>query len=52
MSERLGLLFLVLFVVAAAVCIYLSITMSGRVQAGINGWREEERRTLETELKD
>jgi predicted Holliday junction resolvase-like endonuclease len=52
MSEWLGLLFLVLFVIVAAVCIYLSITMSVRVQAGINRWREQERRTLETELKD
>jgi predicted Holliday junction resolvase-like endonuclease len=51
MSEQLGLLFLVLFVVAAAVCIYLSIMMSRRIQAGINRWREEERQTLETELR-
>jgi predicted Holliday junction resolvase-like endonuclease len=51
MSEQLGVLFLVLFVVAAAVCIYLSITMSRRVQVGIYRWRNEERQTLETELK-
>lgn len=51
MSEQLGLLFLVLFVVAAAVCIYLSITMSRRVQAGIDRWRMEERQTLEIELR-
>ena len=51
MSEPLGILFLVLFVVAAAVCIYLSITMSRRVQAGIDRWRMEERQTLETELR-
>ena len=51
MSEQLGYLFLVLFVVVAAICIYLSITMSHRVQAGINRWRNEERQALETELK-
>jgi len=43
MSEQLGFLFLVLFVFAATVCIYLSITMSRRVQMGINRWRNEER---------
>ena len=51
MSEQLGFLFLVLFIVVAAVCIYLSITMSHRVQAGINRWRNEERQALEAELK-
>jgi predicted Holliday junction resolvase-like endonuclease len=51
MSEQLGVLFLVPFVLAVAVCIYLSITMSHRVQAGINRWRNEERQALETELK-
>jgi predicted Holliday junction resolvase-like endonuclease len=51
MSEQLGVLFLVLFVVAAAICIYLSMTMSRRVQAGINRWRNEERQALETQLK-
>jgi predicted Holliday junction resolvase-like endonuclease len=51
MSEQLGFLFLVLFVVAAAICIYLSITMSHRVQVGINHWRNEERQALEAELK-
>jgi len=51
MSEQLGFLFLVLFVFAAAVCIYLSITMSRRVQIGINRWRNEERQALEAELK-
>ena len=51
MSEQLGYLFLVLFVVVAAICIYLSITISHRVQAGINRWRNEERQALETELK-
>jgi hypothetical protein len=51
MSEQLGLLFLVLFVFAAAACIYLSITMSHRVQMGINRWRNEERQALETQLK-
>jgi len=51
MSEQLGVVFLVLFVVAAAVCIYLSMTMSRRVQAGITRWRNEEKQGLETELK-
>ena len=51
MSEQLELLFLVLFVLAAAACIYLSITMSRRVQMGINRWRNEERQALETQLK-
>jgi Tfp pilus assembly protein PilW len=51
MSEQLGVLFLVLFVVTAAVCFYLSMTMSRRVQAGITRWRNEERQALETELK-
>jgi predicted Holliday junction resolvase-like endonuclease len=51
MSEQLGLVFLVLFVLAAAACIYSSITMSRRVQAGINRWRNEERRALEIQLR-
>jgi predicted Holliday junction resolvase-like endonuclease len=51
MSEQLGVLFLVLFVFAAAGCIHLSITMSRRVQMGINRWRNEERQALETQLK-
>jgi predicted Holliday junction resolvase-like endonuclease len=51
MSEQLGLLFLGLFVLAAAACIYLSITMSRRVQMGINRWANEERQALETQLK-
>lgn len=52
MSETLGMLFLVLFVVAAALCIYLSITMSHRVQAGIERWRSEEKQAVETELRN
>jgi predicted Holliday junction resolvase-like endonuclease len=52
MSEPLGVLFLVLFIVAAALCIYLAITTSRRVQAGINRWRDEERQTLEAELRN
>ena len=52
MSELLGVLFLALFVVAAALCIYLSITMSRRVQAGIVRWRTEERQALEAELRN
>jgi predicted Holliday junction resolvase-like endonuclease len=51
MSEPLGILFLVLFVVAAAACVYLSITMSRRVQTGIDRWRGEERQELEIELR-
>lgn len=51
MSDQLGMLFLVLFVVAAAGCIYLAITMSRRVQAGIDRWRGQERQALETELR-
>ncbi len=51
MSEQLGVLFLVLFMVAVAACIYLSMTMSRRVQAGITRWRNEEKQALETELK-
>ena len=51
MSESLGFLFLVLFVIAAAACIYLAITISGRVQAGIDRWRGQERQALETELR-
>jgi len=52
MSESLGALFLALFIVAAAICIYQSTTMSRRVQSGINRWRDEERQTLETELRN
>jgi predicted Holliday junction resolvase-like endonuclease len=51
MSEQLGVLFLVLFVLAAAACVYLSVTLSRRVQAGINRWCNEERQALETQLR-
>jgi predicted Holliday junction resolvase-like endonuclease len=51
MSEQWGVLFLILFVVAATVCIYVSITMPRRVQMGITRWRNEERQALETQLK-
>ena len=51
MSDQLGPLFLVLFVFAAAACIYLSITMSRRVQMGIDRWRNTERQALETQLR-
>ena len=51
MSDQLGFVFLVLFVFAASACIYLSITMSRRVQAGINRWRNEERQAPETQLR-
>jgi predicted Holliday junction resolvase-like endonuclease len=51
MSEQLGILFLVLFVVAISACVYLSITMSRRIQAGIDRWRNEEMKALETQLK-
>jgi predicted Holliday junction resolvase-like endonuclease len=52
MSEPLGVLFLVLFLVAAAACIYLSITISRRVQAAIDRWRNEERQALEAGLRN
>jgi predicted Holliday junction resolvase-like endonuclease len=52
MSEQLGLLFLILFVLAASACVYLSITMSRRVQIGINRWRDGEKQALETQLKE
>jgi predicted Holliday junction resolvase-like endonuclease len=51
MSEQLGLLFLVLFALAAAACVYLCVTLSRRVQAGINRWCNEERQALETQLR-
>ena len=51
MSEQLGILFLVLFVVAISACVYLSVTMSRRIQAGIDRWRNEEMKALETQLK-
>lgn len=51
MSEQLGILFLVLFVIAAAVCVYLSITMSRHVQMGIDRWRDKERQALEAQFK-
>jgi predicted Holliday junction resolvase-like endonuclease len=51
MLEPLEVLFLVLFVGAAGLCIYLSITMSRRVQAGINRWCENDRHVLETQLR-
>jgi predicted Holliday junction resolvase-like endonuclease len=51
MSQQLGVLFLVLFVAVAAVCVYLSMTMSRRVQAAITQWRNEEIQGLQTELK-
>jgi predicted Holliday junction resolvase-like endonuclease len=52
-SDRVNqeVLFLVLFVGAAGLCIYLSITMSRRVQAGINRWCENDRHVLETQLR-
>ena len=52
MSEQLGLLFLALFVLAAAASIFLSITMARRVQKGINRWCNEERQALETRLRE
>jgi predicted Holliday junction resolvase-like endonuclease len=51
MSEQMGMLFFVLFVVAAALCVYLSISMSRRVQAGINLWCENDKKNLETQLR-
>jgi predicted Holliday junction resolvase-like endonuclease len=52
MSEQLGLVFLTLFVLAAAACIFLSVTMARRVQMGINQWCYEERQALETQLRE
>jgi predicted Holliday junction resolvase-like endonuclease len=52
MSQQLGFIFLVLFVVAAAACVYLSITMSRRVQTAVNQWCNEERQALDTQLRD
>ena len=51
MSEQLGLVFLVLFVFAAAACIYSNVMMSRQIQAGINRWRNEERQALEIQLR-
>ena len=51
MSEQLGMLFLLLFVVAVSACVYMSVTMSRRIQAGIGRWRNEEMKALETQLK-
>ena len=42
MSGQWGLVFLVLFVVATAACVYLSVTMSRRVQTAVNQWCNEE----------
>ena len=52
MSQQLGFIFLVLFVVAAAASVYLSLTMSRRVQTAVNQWCNEERQALETQLRD
>jgi hypothetical protein len=52
MSEQLGLLFLALFVLAAAASIFLSITMTRRVQKGINRWCNEERKSSEQSRPD
>ena len=51
MSDQMGYVFLILFVFAASTCIYLSITMSRRVQSAIGRWRDEERQALETQLR-
>ena len=51
MSEQFGLLFLILFLLAAGACVYLTATMSRRVQMGINRWRNEEQQALQTQLK-
>jgi predicted Holliday junction resolvase-like endonuclease len=49
--KQLGFVFLVLFVVTPAACVYLSIAMSRRVQTAVNGWCNEERQALETQLR-
>jgi predicted Holliday junction resolvase-like endonuclease len=51
MSEQLGFIFLALFVVSAAACVYLSTTMSRRVHTAINQWCNKERQVLETQLR-
>ena len=51
MTEQMGMLFFVLFVVAAALNVYLSISISRRVQAGINRWCENDKKNLETQLR-
>ena len=51
MSEQFGLLFLILFLLAAGAYVYLTATMSRRVQMGINRWRNEEQQALQTQLK-
>jgi predicted Holliday junction resolvase-like endonuclease len=40
-----------LFVLAAAACVYLSVTLSRRVRIGINQWRNEEGQALEAQLR-
>jgi predicted Holliday junction resolvase-like endonuclease len=58
MSEPLGILFLILFVIAAGICIYLSLSlaserskMQSRVQAGINRYINEDKERLVTESR-
>jgi|KBSSwiStaDraftv2_1062776.scaffolds.fasta_scaffold1842774_1 predicted Holliday junction resolvase-like endonuclease len=51
MSEQMGMLFFVLFVGAAALCVYLSLSMSRRVQAGVDRWCENDKKSLETQLR-
>jgi len=50
MSEPLGFLFLVLFLIAAGACVYLILKMQSRIQAGIGRWRDEEKQALETQM--
>ncbi len=59
MSEQLGFLFLILFVVAAGICIYLALSlasdrskMQSRIEAGINRYRDEDRQALETQMTE
>jgi len=58
MSEQLGVLFLILFVIAAAFCIYLALSlasdrykMQNHIQAGIERYISENGQRLATESK-
>jgi predicted Holliday junction resolvase-like endonuclease len=56
MSAQLGILFLILFVIAAGFCIYLALSlasdrfkMQSRIQSGIDRYINEDKRRLETD---
>ena len=52
MSEHLGVLFLILFLIAAMGCVYLVLKMQSSVQAGISRWRDEEKHALEVQMTE